>query len=245
VRDASRRVEKSVADTQQRTLLELTRLSDIPIVDAFHEKEMLEKGEGERKLNPSHSSAPVMVSPDVRRKRIIEVYKRCFDESDKLKRDKVIRAFAAHFPWLVFDANWLKELVWTQFALPGYADDRKKEILLALANGFRGAASNKRRQPAIQKHYRLHAARCVQRTFCDELTKWNVGLKRPVSTPAWIAEHAASKADELANTYRQLRRGDKLRLTTLLQQGQCYKASVLVASKVFGVRVRDLQQKPD
>lgn len=183
-----------------------------------------------------------MVSPDVRRKRIIEVYKRCFDESDKRQREKVIRDFAGHFPWLIFDADWLKELVWTQCALPGYADDRKKEILLALANGFRGAANNKKADPAVQKSYRLHAARTVRRSFYDGLTKWNAGLERPVSTKECIAKCAAAKVDELANTYRQLS-PDKPRLTRLLTQGQCYKASVLVVSRVLGVRARDLQEK--
>ena len=245
--DDARRIDKPIAEVQRKTILGFTCLSDIPIVDALHEKEILEKGEDARKLNPNHSSGPVLVSLDVRRKRIIEVYKRCFDESDRFKREKVIRDFAAHFPWLVFDANWLKELVWTQFALPGYADVGKKEILLAISNGFRGAALNKKRGSAFQKSCLLHSVRTVQREFQNELTKWNLGLQRPDSTSAWIAECAAAKANELANTYRQLSERDKRRLTTLLQKGkgQCYEASVLVASKVFGVRARDLQRKYD
>lgn len=241
--DDARKIDEPNA--LQKAIVGFTRLENIPIMDAFHEKKVLEKGEDARKLDPKHSSGPVLVSPDVRRKRIIEVYKRCFDESDKLKREKIIRDFAAHFPWLFFDAHWLKELVWTQFALPGYADDRKKEVLLAIANGFRGAANNKKCEPAIQKSYRLHGARIVQRKLYDELTKWNEGLQRSISTKACIAKCAAAKADELANTYQRLLRGDKQRLATLLQHRRCYKASVFVASRVFGVRARDLQQKPD
>ena len=242
--DDARRTDEPIA--QRKDILGFTSLADIPIEDAFHEKLVFEKGESERNLCPQRYPGPILVSADARCQRILEVYKRCFEESDDDTREKVVRDFVAHFPHLSFDADWLSDLVRRQSALPGIANDSKrKRILLAIANGFRRAANTKKRQPAIQKSYHLHAARTVQRAFCDELTRWEVGLERPVSTPEWIAECAASKADELANMYRQLLRGDKRRLTTLLQLGQCYKASVLLASKVFGVRVRDLQRKSD
>jgi hypothetical protein len=232
--------------SQKTDEIRFTRLEDIPIEDASHEKLVFEKGERERKLCPQRYTGPILVTADARCRRILEVYKRCFEEADDDTREKVIGDFVAHFPHLSFDADWLSDLVRTQSALPGAANESKRtRTLLAMAKGFRRAANTKKRQPAIQKSYRLHAARTVQRAFCDELTRWKVGLERPASTPAWIAERAASKTEELADTYRQLLRSDKQRLTALLQQGHCYEASVLVASRVFNVRERDLQQKSD
>jgi hypothetical protein len=232
--------------SQKTNEIRFTRLEGIPIEDAFHEKLVFEKGESERKLCPQRYPGPILVTADARCRRVLEVYRRCFEEADDHTREKVIGDFVAHFPHLSFDADWLSDLVRAQSALPGVANDSKrKRILLAMAKGFSRAARTKKRQPAIQKFYHLHAARTVQRAFCDELKRWNVDLERSVSDPAWVAEREASKAKELADTYRQLLLGDKRRLTKLLQQGQCYEASVLVAFKVFGVRARDLQRKSD
>jgi hypothetical protein len=76
------KTEKQGAENKRRQEVRLMRLEHIPIANAFHEKEMFEKGEDARKLNPEHFSGPVAISDETRRERIIEVYKRCFEEAD-------------------------------------------------------------------------------------------------------------------------------------------------------------------
>ena len=83
------------------------------------------------------------------------------------------------------------------------------------------------------------------RTFQNELSKWNEALDRAHGEKEWIASRAAEKAEELIKTYSRLGPRDKPRLTKLLTQGHCYEAAVFIASKVFGVRDRDLEAKSD
>jgi hypothetical protein len=232
------------AENSPQPELHFLRLENIPIEDAWHEKEMFEKGEFERKLNPEFFSGPVVVSDEVRRGRIIEVYRLCFKQADTRKRLKVVRDFIAHFPRLVFDADWLKELVKGSSVSPGLADDGNNEVLRAVATGFRSAARGTSRLPAVQRFYKVSGARMAVRTIQAELSVWDMGLERSVCPPEEIPLLAVVKVGELANTYR-LGQRDKRRLTKLLEQGHCYQAAVLIGSRAFGVRERDLQEKSD
>lgn len=232
-------------DNQQREL-RFMRLENIPIENAFHEKKIFQEGEFARKLNPKYFSGMIAESENMRRGRIVEVYKRCFEESDPLKRPKVVRDFIAHFPHLAFEADWLKELVRGNAGFPNVADDGKKQILLAIANGFRSVARSTPREPATRKFYKVSGTRMALRTIQDELLRWNRALERDICPKEDIPALAAEKAEELGKTYgRLIRRDDKQRLAKFLEQGHCYEAAVLVASKVFGVRERDLESKLD
>jgi hypothetical protein len=82
------------------------------------------------------------------------------------------------------------------------------------------------------------------RTIQAELSAWDVGLERSVCPPEDIPSLVVEKAGKLAKTYR-LGQRDKQRLTKLLEQGHCYQAAVLIASRAFSVRERDLQEKSD
>src|SRR5271165_2674269 len=153
----ARKSEEVGAENGQQQEIRFMRLEDIPIEDALHEKEVFEKGDFAHKLNPKHSSGPVILSDDARRRRIVEVYKRCFQEADLPAGPKVVSDFIAHFPRLIFDADWLKEeLIRVDHTLPDLGDQRKKgkkEILQAIAKGFRRAASSNLRKPATEQYY--------------------------------------------------------------------------------------------
>src|ERR1035437_4070994 len=227
-----------------RPEIRFVRLEDIPIENAFHEKRIFEKGEFERKLNPKYFPCTVIVSDEVSRARITEVFKLCFQEAAPSKRLKVLRDFVAHFPHLVFDADWIKELFRRDSAVSSLSNDDKKEMFRALANGFRSAARGNSREPAVRESYRISGARMVERTIQDQILKWNEALDRPLSTPEEIAVRATEKADEFVKTY-PMRLYDKQRLKKFLEKGHCYEAAVLITSKVFGVRERDLESRTD
>jgi len=216
------------------------RLEDIPIENASHEKEIFEKGEDLRKLNSARCPGPVVVSGEIRARRIIEVYRRCFEEADQSSRLRVVSDFIAHFPQLAFDADWLKILLRMPVLFPPVGDKSREAIFVAVANGFRRAA-RRTKEPAIQRSYRISGTRIAARNLQDELSMWNESLDRHHSTPQELAVRAAEKADEIANQYRKLGRGAKQRLTKLLEDGKCYKAAILIAARLFGVRERDLQ----
>jgi hypothetical protein len=241
----ARKVEPDGAADNPRPGFRFVRLESIPIVNACHEKKMFEKGEFARKLNPGYYSGMIAESEATRRTRIVEVYKRCFEETDRRTRWKVVRDFAAHFPDLVFDADWIKQLVRRDFTTSSFSND-STEAFRAIANGFRSAASTKPHEPAIQKAYKLSAIRFFVEKIQEELVSWNRDLDRGIRLTETISASAAEKVNGLAKTYGQLaRRDDRQRLTKLLSQGHCYEAAVLIAARVFRVRQRDLQSKPD
>jgi hypothetical protein len=220
------------------------RLENIPIANAFHEKAVFEKGQAERSLNPNYFSGLVAVSKEARRERIVEVYRRCYEESGSFRRLRVIRDFIAHFPHMAFDADWLKELIKNNSAFPRLANDNRNEILLAIANGFRSAASANPRESAIQKAYKIFGVRMTARAIQDDLSTWSESLERPLSTPEEIEARATEKVEELVESY-PMSSYDRQRLKKFLQKGHCYQAANLITSKVFGVRERDLESKSD
>lgn len=176
--------------------IRFTRLEDIPIENAQHEREIFERGEDAQQLNPERCVGPVVVSTETRARRIIEVYRRCFEEADQNARLKVVSDFVAHFPQHAFDADWLKEQLREPMMLARLGNAGREKILSAVANGFRRAGKG-RKEPAIQKSYRISGARIAARGLQDELSKWNDSLERHICTPEEIAVRAAEKADEL------------------------------------------------
>lgn len=224
-----------VADGSRQGLT-FTRLQDIPIEDAPHEKTVFEAGDFERKLSPSRGPEVVVVSDDARNARIVEVYRRCFEEAEENDWLKVVRDFFAHFPHLAFDAAWLRPLLHESVT-----EIDRKEILIAMANGLRAAARRSERS-AAQESYRIAGARIAMRTIHNQLSRWNDGLQRAINTPAEVQLASAKKTGELANIYR-LGASEARRLQKMLGAGQCYKAAGLVTAKAFRVRERDLQDR--
>lgn len=220
--------------------INFTRLENIPIENAFHEKETFEKGEDLRKLNSARSPGPVVVSDEIRARRIIEVYRRCFEQADGNSRLRVVSDFIAHFPQVAYDADWVKTLLRMPVLFPRVGDSTREAVFGAFANGFRRAARGSK-EPSIQRSYRISGTRMAARNLQDELSVWNASLDRHHSTPKELAARAAEKANELATKYCKLGRSGEQRLTRLLEEGKCYKAAILIAARLFGVRERDLQ----
>ncbi len=227
----------------QSSALRFTRLEEMPIADPFHEKCLFERGDSERNLYPQNFPGPILCSDEARGQRIIDVYRLCYEaRSEQCAREKVIRDFVAHWPRLVFDAVWLKDLI-RRFTVTGSTDDSKKGILIAIANGFRGAASDKKREPAVQKAYRVHAAQRLQNQLNDELKRWESGHERRIADgkdPQWRTDCEA-KVKEIARNYSKVGKREKACLMKMLQEGRCYDASMLVIASVFGIPVRTLQ----
>lgn len=100
---------------------------------------MLEAGEFTRKLNPDYAGAPVAQNEDDLRRRIIEVYRQCYESADlPSSRLTVVRNFAAHFPDLIFDALWIKRLVKREHPEYGFSK-APKEMLGQIQNGLQSA----------------------------------------------------------------------------------------------------------
>lgn len=232
-------------DSPQRP--EMVRLDGVPIADPWHEKKMFEKGEFARKLNRDYAGTVIVQNEDVNRSRIIEANRQCFNSGYSTgSRLKVIRDFAAHFPDLMFDAFWIKELVRRESVEHSFSK-AQREVFDAIQTGLRSAAKSQPRESATRKHFRISAAQLVAKeTIGPEISKWNKSLQRD-SAPLleWIELQAAEKAKELMRTYGLQGRDARRRLTKFLDQGHCYEAAVLIASELLNVAERDIESKID
>jgi hypothetical protein len=222
---------------------QIIHLNSIPIADPWREKKMFEKGEFARKLNPDYGGAVIAQDEDGNRRRIIEVYRQCFESSDSTgSRLKVIRDFAAYFPDLLFDAYWIKEFIRRESVEIRFSK-AQKEVLDAILTGLRAVKSPSGKS-AVQKYFDIAGAQKARQNIQDQLSKWNECFQRDLAHPQeWIAERVAEKADELVQTYSIRGARAKQRLKGFLELGHCYEAATLIASERFKVPERDLESK--
>jgi hypothetical protein len=194
--------------------------------------------------------------------RISEIYRRCFEpENDDrskagLGRGKlsVLRDFAAHFPHLISKVPWVCNLMAFRAADP--------DVLRALANGFRRAAS----LASLRfRQGRLEAARIAlskdvgtvdwelrQIVESIDLPVLKIARSREMAQrklrPA-VAESARASRAQLDEAVRNMIEKypslapDKKNLTRLLEHGNVYEAKILIISKLFQVSPRTLQRK--
>lgn len=223
---------------------QMFHLNSIPIADPWHEKKMFEAGEFTRKLNPDYAGAIVAQNEDDLWRRIIEVYRQCYESADSTSsRLRVVRNFAAHFPDRIFDAWWIKELVKREHPEHSFSKVQK-ELFRQIQNGLRSAVDSQPRESAVQRYFDIAGAQMAKRNIQDELTKWNEGLQRDLDhSPEWIAERAAEKADELLQRFSIRSQLAKQRLTEFLNRGHCYEAAVLITAEKFNVQEHDLESK--
>lgn len=223
---------------------QIVRLNSIPIADPWREKEMFEAGEFTRKLNPDYAEACLAQNEDDLWTRIVEVYRQCCESADSTSsRLTVVRAFAAHFPELIFGAWWIKEFVKREH--PEHVFSKvQKEMLSAIQNGLRSAVNSKPRKSAVRKYFDIAGAQAAKENIQDELSKWNEGLQRDLAhPPEWIAERAAEKVDELVQSYSIRGACAIRRLRGFLEHGHCYEAAILIVSERFEVPEHDLESK--
>ena len=223
---------------------QMVHLNSIPIADPWREKEMFEAGEFTRKLNPDYAGALVAQNEDDLWRRIIEVYRQCYESANSTSsRLTVVRDFAAHFPDRMFDAWWIKELVKREHPEHSFSKVHK-ELLGAIQNGIRSAVNSQLRKSAVLKYFDISSAQMAKLNIQDEISKWNEGLQRDLNHPLeWIAERAVEKANELVQQYSIRGARAKQRLKGFLELGHCYEAAVLITSERFKVSERDLESK--
>lgn len=223
---------------------QMFHLNSIPIAAPWHEKEMFEAGEFTRKLNPDFVESIVLQKEDDLWRRIIEVYWLCYQSADSTdSRLSVVRDFAAYFPDCLFDAWWIKELVKREHPEHSFSKSQK-EILDRIQTGLRRPVKAQPRKSAVQEYYYISGVKYVKDNIQNDLSKWNDGLQRQLApTPDWITEQVTQKVCELAQEFSIRDSLAKQRLTEFLEAGLCYKAAILIASKIYHVQEHDLQSK--
>jgi hypothetical protein len=227
-------------------------LADVPIEDPCYEIRLIQNGDVLRLLeylNPGKVTA--MILPQDLETRIIEIYRRCYEkEPDREKCDEsIIRDFVAAFPGLTFKAEWLRKLVDTQARMGDFKPKSlRSRVLLAMANGFRGAVEVVPRYQKSLNRVKVKCARDFRREILLDLQQWERVLDRrhaDHTEGAWNAEvagRAADKAASLIEKHPSLKTC-KQKLRELLRTGQQRKASFLIATTVWLVSEHDLQRK--
>lgn len=174
--------------------------------------------------------------------RIIEVYRQCHDRSPN-NPESVITDFVAAYPQLSFESEWLRVLVETQ---AGNRDFRlngpRNRLFRAIAAGFRRVANPGARINRSSRDARLLAALYSREDIEKDLNEWEKPLKRRTADSAWIAEQAIEKVKQLTASDPRLKCAEK-QLKGFLCKAQLYNATNLILSKVYGVRVRDLETR--
>jgi hypothetical protein len=116
----------------------------------------------------------------------------------------------------------------------------RNRLFRAVATGFRRVANPAPRFNRSVRNTRLDAARFARKEIQEELDRWERTLVRGTAASEWIAERAAEKAEELIAGDSRLKVVEK-KLNACLLKGQLYGAANLIASKIYGVRVRALE----
>jgi len=88
----------------------------------------------------------------------------------------------------------------------------------------------------------LDAARFALEDIQKDLDGWESTLARGTAASEWIAQRATEKAEELIAGDSRLKAIEK-KLKACLEKRQLYDAANLIASKIYGVRVRALKNK--
>lgn len=184
---------------------------------------------------------------------LIELHRRCYEQSVSAAKPTVLRHFAASFPALLFGASWVRgEIRASEFEPPEF----REKLLIFISNGLRSAASGaphrrSLRQLAITAAKGFQSGRLAQWPdgpafmlgLVHELRSWRFVLRAAEATDDWLKDRANEKAKELAKRFNHLTPRDVPRLAKLLHKKSLSAASRLVAARQFGVRERDLQDK--
>ena len=231
-------------------LLPVANFVEVPIREPFREKRLIENGLDTRL--PAYLCQefyPAVISGKDLEARIVEIHRRCYEESPATERESVIRDFVASCPHLVFKADWLAEIVTRHARKFDLSSGRRNRILTAMANGFRRAVDIRPRYQRFLHHGKVEYAREFRKEILTDLQWWEKTLDRPHATEKeewWtgeVARRATDKTVSLIAEHPSLK-VCKQKLTKLLCAGQHRKASFLIASTVWDVPEHDLQRKP-
>lgn len=231
--------------------IEAVDVAAIPIEDPFHEKSLAEIDPNKLLFYLCRGKGFGAISRHDLRSRIIEVYRRCYEQSPA-KQEGVLRDFVASFPHLVFEAKWLRTLAEQHVYIPEFEPSApRNRFFLAIANGFRAAAAPAPRFFRSVRDGAQQTAQYFRREILAELKQWDKTLDRRMADdtdPLWraeLAQRAAAKTEELIQKYQRIKPHQE-EITRLLCEGEHYEASVLIASKLmnewFHVSARDLER---
>lgn len=244
---APQNIPASLSSSARSPFEGMSRLADLPIEDACHERRLLDLGFNNllRDLAKRIGKRGV-ISPEERRIRIIEVYRRCYyQETELAKQLAVLSEFVAYFPNLALQADWFREVVSSTSLTPDFSVHRKRyNTLLAVAEGFRRAAHPTARLQRQTRIHRLEAARDFRDDIAQQLKTWRSSLHANEALPDWLDGKVAAKVRELVNEYPSLKRC-RHELEGLIRRKRHYKASNKIAASVFRVRTRSLESRAD
>jgi hypothetical protein len=181
--------------------------------------------------------------------RIKEVYRLCFGLSNG-KDVTVLSDFAAHYPELALNCEWLANPIKSSFDLsikyPALKSDRdaRRRILGALANGFRRAARPRLRHKLVAAN--LAAARLALKKTKEVLREFR---DRDVPRRPWLKEQKQQIKCAIREMVNELAPCDaghdpiRSKLEALLLQRRFSQAAVKITAKLFHVRERALETK--
>lgn len=223
--------------------LRLVDLSEVPIEDPWKEKNLADQDYTYLLEYLRGKAGSGRIGPDALNNRIIEIYRICYAERST-RPEEIIRKFVSSYPQLALEAPWLRALVQT------HAGDRdlrhngpRNRIFRAIGRGFLKLSNPKTRMHRALKSAGLEAALFARREIIrKDLDAWENSVGREVASEDWKSEKAAEKVSALVTGDLRLKSIER-QLTTCLIAGQIYKASNLIAAKVYRVPVRALQSK--
>ena len=204
----------------------------VPIRDPARERRLVKAGLDLKLPKYLVGESGGTISGEDMETRIIEIYKLCYLKD---RQTSVIREFAATFPYLIFKAGWLGEVVRGQLRTMNVSAGGK--TLTAIASGLCGAANIEPRYWRSQTNQRVQLAREFRQEMMTRLEDWNKALDRRNATndDDWAAELTRRAEEETASLIEQYPNLKicKVKLTKLLKQENLRKASILIASTVF------------
>jgi hypothetical protein len=224
---------------------EVTHLRSSPFVpsidDPAKEKGLIEKHGTARwrhYLLERLGKEMLISHPTDESKRIAEIYRLCFLNSGSSDAS-IVGDFAAHFPGLVFQCEWVRKLV-AECARVRHVDENARRLLLAIASGFRRAGA-KPNWERLTRTARIQAARDAQKELRRILATWVRECQPSQAVSGWWREKVNEKVLGICRAYSRFPEDAKPRLKELLEKKRTYEASVLIAARTFNVRERDLQ----
>ncbi|MBI4455087.1 MAG: hypothetical protein HY644_04225 [Acidobacteria bacterium] len=219
----------------------LSDLSSLPIEDPFKEKCLLEEPPNLLLIYLMKKGGSGRISAQSFDARVIEIYRLCYEKDPKppKTRETVVRDFAAHFPHLIFQSSWLRDLIHQWDVTPHGQTSR---ILRALANGFRQAATLTAYKRRV-KDRTLDLAHLWRAQIQRNLSDWIdvLDLKNADMNDRLITKQVTAKAGEFVKNNPHLKRHET-RLIELLRERNAYDASILITAKLFTVSQRQLQR---
>lgn len=190
--------EKGVRRSDQATprILKMSLVSSgqPPIDEPESEKLFLEGRSEEQWLEYVFAQARkagvrdvLAINPEEIEKRIVEVYRLCFEQATNRKQMEVVRDFVAFHPHLALHSEWLISLLQRQTRFLDFNENSPRNRLLrAWADGWQRAANPGRIQRAVTLFSRLRVAREYRREM--QATVKELMKEADRQDKAWISE---------------------------------------------------------